>query len=440
MNMLSPHISARTKAARWRWLAALAVAGSAVATMTTTAGAAPGDQPPDVPKALPAQPIPMSDPVPGGFASWSDLLATQRHLDDAADAIAAAAEQANGFGSVVVDPENREVRVYWKGHIPAPVQQAVAAADSVVRVLPAAFSKRELDAEAQRLMHLPRASQVAPSAAITAIAPLPDASGLRVSVDGSVDAARHVRAVATAAVPVTIQPGVAPHQTFGRSNDSPPYWGGAVWKKSMNGIGICSTGFAITHGGQTTMLSAGHCAWNGDGVWDGGGDPMGWVQNVRAFRDILEIASGNNWFAGRIYNGTPGVNEFSNPVTGASTNHVGDYICTSGAFSGTRCNIKITEVDEAVYLAGNWYGLQVEAEQQADTNAAGQGDSGGPVFRVNADPTTVSARGTITGGDGGTVVPCTGDTSGGRICTWRIYYADIASALQSYSAQVVTGI
>src|SRR5262249_58405814 len=96
-------------------------------------------------KALPSQPIVTSDPVPAGFASWSDLLATQRHLDEAADAIAGAAEQANGFGSIVVDPEHREVRVYWKGHMPAPVQQMVAAAKSAVRVLPAAFSKPELD-------------------------------------------------------------------------------------------------------------------------------------------------------------------------------------------------------------------------------------------------------------------------------------------------------
>ncbi|MEK8106647.1 hypothetical protein NKG94_18145 [Micromonospora sp. M12] len=35
------------------------------------------------------------------------------------------------------------------------------------------------------------------------------------------------------------------------------------------------------------------------------------------------------------------VSEFSNQVIGAQASQVGNFVCTSGAYSGTRCSIQV---------------------------------------------------------------------------------------------------
>jgi secreted trypsin-like serine protease len=93
----------------------------------------------------------------------------------------------------------------------------------------------------------------------------------------------------------------------------------------------------------------------------------------------------------------------------------------------------VIRVDQTVDGIGNL----VQLEQNARANAAGQGDSGGPIYRQNSDG-KVAARGTITIGDGATQVPCTGYTAGGRLCFWRIWISDISWALSYFRAAVNT--
>ncbi len=395
---------------RWALIAVLTIA----ATIVTQASALA--QPPDKPP-LPARSVHTlagETTPPPGFRSWDQLMAVQQRLDAAADRIKA--RRDNAFTGIVVSAEQRRLTVYWKdGRPPAAATNTIneARRDGSVQVLAARYSEAELLAEANRVARMDGA---------TAVSPNIDGSGLSVSF------APGRQTAITSNVPITQTDTAAP-QLASRGNDSPPYWGGARW----NG---CTTGFAISIGGVSKMLSAGHCAANGNTARDGGGDVMGTVSGDSNAYDRLYI---NTSSAGQVYNGGVGTGEFSNPVIGASSNRVGDYVCTSGAYSGTRCNIQVTAINQTINVGYLIY-QTVRAEKVDRTNAAGNGDSGGPVLSVAADPTKVIAKGTITAIDPSTAVPCTGVPAGnGRTCSWRMYYVDVVNSLSAYGASIITG-
>ncbi|WP_237530057.1 hypothetical protein, partial [Streptomyces sp. SID5770] len=49
-----------------------------------------------------------------GFTSWRDLLEVQHKLDRTADRIVSIGDVAS-YGSIVVSPRDRTLKVYWKG-------------------------------------------------------------------------------------------------------------------------------------------------------------------------------------------------------------------------------------------------------------------------------------------------------------------------------------
>jgi hypothetical protein len=379
-------------------------------------GAAAQAAPKPVPQASGADALPGAASVPGGYASWAQLMAVQRRLDSAADRIVAA--RASGYAGVITAPENREVQVYWKGTVPSSAQTILGDLRRTVpiSVLPARYSERELLAESNRLARQP---------GVTAVAPNADGSGLSLSLRSRSFAEGAMRASTIKVTSTT----VATPALASRGNDSPPYWGGARW----NG---CSTGFAIAIAGVTKMLSAGHCAANGNAAYDGGGDYMGTVSGDNNAYDRLYV---NTTSGGRIYDGGVGTGEFSKPVVAATHSYVGDWLCTSGAYSGARCNIQVKAVNQTINVGYTIYQI-VRAEQVDHTNAVGNGDSGGPVFSLSTDPNKVIAKGTNTAIDTSTAVACTGVPSGGgRTCAWRFYYVDIVNSLSAYGASLVTG-
>ncbi|MBB2910336.1 hypothetical protein FHS43_001599 [Streptosporangium becharense] len=373
------------------------------------------------------QAIKQDGPVPGGFASWQELLATQERLVSAADRVAATAQAqgANGYAGIVVAPENREVRVYWKGNAP----QAVATLASElrdeanVRVMPARHSARQLANEAARITR--RAG-----GAITSVAPHPDGTGLTVTGPNASAVRSAARAAAVdSTVPITVEVGVTP-KLMTRWNDSAPWWGGAAWRNASSGGG-CSTGFAVWHGGVTKMLSAGHCGSVGNTATDPTGEVMGPISQDNDGRDVLLI---NARSGGRVFNNAIGNTsaEFSNPVIGTSGSYVGMWVCTSGAYSGTNCNVQVKQTGVSIWV-GYWITGTVRAEQVAHTNAVGQGDSGGPVEVVNsANTTQVYAAGVNSAIDTSTAVPCTGYVTSGRTCAWRMYYAPWSNAVAAF--------
>ncbi|CCH17609.1 hypothetical protein [Micromonospora lupini] len=423
--MIRPHPTARRSAAMLRRIAVAAcgltllVAGVSV----TPATAAPGG------KATTTGSFVDSEPVPGGFASWSELLRLQQRMNTAAAQITNAAQRSanSGFAGVVADPTTRHLQVYWKGEPPARLV-ANARATVATTVLPAAYSQRELMVAADRL----RASA---GDKITTVGPRADGAGLLVGTQSGL-----LGATALAGVPVTVQTGVAAAPAT-RWDDSPAWWGGAAWRNTANGGG-CSTGFGVYQGGVSRVLSAAHCANLGVLATDPTGQTIGTVGTRNVSSDTLLIAGSGG---GRVFNNSTDaagavVSEFSNQVIGAQASQVGNWVCTSGAYSGTRCSIQVKARNLCINVRnfGTVCG-QVQAENTTHTNAIGQGDSGGPVEIVNAANTLqVWATGTNTAiDDTNTATTCTGYVTSGRVCAWRIYYEDIFSGLAGVGASGV---
>ncbi|MEO3811998.1 hypothetical protein ABGB17_23625 [Sphaerisporangium sp. B11E5] len=378
--------------------------------------------------------IELTGAVPGGFATWKDLLLFQEKMVKAADRLTAATGNGGGYAGIVAAPENRELRVYWKGKPSKAVNDLVGQLrrDVAISVLPAQYSARELEREANRLIR-------DNSGVITSIAPLQDGSGLKASTS-VIGAAR--TAIAGTSVPVTLEYGVKPELTT-RWDDSPPWWGGGAWRNASSGGG-CSTGFAVTYGGAQKMLSAGHCGANGNVATDPTGQTIGSITQDNNSRDVLLIGTSAG---GRVFNNPINANgnaiistEYSNPVIGTSSSYAGLYICTSGAYSGTNCNIRVITVNVTINVGYLIYGT-VQAEQQARTNAVGQGDSGGAVEVVNPNNTTqVYAAGVNTAIDTSTSVACTGYVTSGRICAWRTYYSPWSNATTAFPGiAIITG-
>ncbi|GAA0412033.1 hypothetical protein GCM10009530_75740 [Microbispora corallina] len=417
----------------------------AAETDGATARAAGADTPG---KADADRPVVVTDPVPDGFTSWEEVNRAQQQIDAVADQIEeiAATPDGAGFGSIVTEPAAGRLRLYWKGAPPASVR-ALLARDTGVSVVVerAAYSAAELQAEITRMTAAKPAGLEASVNQVTGVAPRPDSGGLQVFVSGDAESGRELANVRSASVPVTVRGSTVP-RLASRDDDSRPYYGGARW--GTTGLPSCSTGFAVSIGGQSRMLGAGHCASDGQWAYDGGGtidDIMGKITKSSDPKlDALLIATPS---AGRIFDGGPGGGEYTNPVAGRHFNHPGDYVCTSGAYSGTRCGIEIvdTNVTQTFFLGGKPVGpfnRLVLAEQVDGANAGGNGDSGGPVIEVDpVDTSKVWAKGIFTGLDaGGSPVACTGvPTSASRQCSWRIWYTSIAQILNSFGGDIVTG-
>lgn len=357
-------------------------------------------------------------PVPGGFSSWAEVMRMQQRLNAVATSIQDVAKTLpdSGYASVVAAPENRELVLYWQGTVPASVQRVIdrESRGVPIRVLPAAYSEKQLLAEVQRLGKDPAYAEVSP---------MVDGSGIRVKKVAGRTASVRVESSSVAVVDEAEAAGAG--VLFTRQNDFSPYWGGA---RTQN----CTTGWAIWWNNNSRILSAGHCGNNGNNIFDGGGDFMGPVINDNDTRDthMIDVRG-----AARVWDGPWTEVSFTKAVRGATFSNVGNWLCTSGSRSGVICNIRV--------IANNssWAGRfpMVYADQQNFTAGAGQGDSGGPVFELpSPDDGRVFAKGTITGGVNGTFVPCVGEVWAGRICSWRFVYADVTQSLGFYGAAILT--
>ncbi|SCG56742.1 chymotrypsin family serine protease [Micromonospora rifamycinica] len=370
-----------------------------------------------------------STPVPGGFASWKELLTLQQRMNTAAARITSLAERnpKSGFAGVVADPTARQLQVYWKGEPPADMV-AVSRTTVPTRVLPAAYTRRELVAAAAKLRR-------SAGDKLTTVGPRADGAGLLVGTQNGLPGAASL-----AGVPVTVQTGVAAAPAT-RWDDTAPWWGGAAWRNTATGGG-CSTGFGVFRAGAARVLSAAHCANINVVAADPTGQTIGAVGVRNTGTDTLLLTASAG---GRVFNNSTDaagnvVSEFNNQVIGALASQVGNFVCTSGAYSGTRCSIQVKARDLCINVRdfATVCG-QVQAESTTRTNAVGQGDSGGPVEIVNgANTLQVWATGTNTAiDDTNTLTACTGYVPTGRKCAWRMYYEDIISGMAGVGASGV---
>jgi hypothetical protein len=401
----------------------------------------------------------VSEPGAPGMAE----ISAQARVDQAADAVldavdsVRARETDRGFAGVVVTPDAGLVELYWKGTPPQAVADAVedaaTTADVRVTVRPADHTRREL-------LHLARSlvieDRVPEDLAVyadlihrVAIPPEGDAIEIGIAPPARLEDAdialwslQAERAIETVLeVPVDLVVDAAP-AAMSRRDDASPWRGGAA----IVGDGTCSTGFGVRRTGMRTaaphgLLTAAHCRGDARGEYRTGdrSEVVG-PERGRHPRPVDSRVIPVERAAASVYSGgVGGAAEFTRPVRGAGRSVVGDAVCTSGAATGAHCGLVVVSVDSYIRPAGvSSFTRVVEAASVVPRGnrgdvAAGQGDSGGPVFTLAADG-GVEARGTIVGGS--RVVPCAHRRA--ATCTANVFFADIGTVLEQHRADLLT--
>lgn len=386
---------------------AFLAAAVVVATMTAEHASA----------ASPAQPATLAariaEPVPGGLASWDDLFRRQHTMNSAVAAVRAA-DTAGNYSSAIADPIRASVTIYWRGPVAPAVQAVVDARRKAIPIVvaPAQYTERELAAEAARLGQNPAFASVAPEV---------DGNGLAITW-ATGRAAAVARSWAEASSPMPLRYEGTPTDTalLSRQDDAAPYSAGA-WTNN------CTTGWSVVLGSATRLLTAAHCGANGTVARDGGGQVVGTVGGANTTRDTAVITTAAQ---ARMWDG--GVQStFFKAVAAVEQSLVGNQVCTSGSRSGVRCGIRVS----AVNVTSGGKTPLVRGVKTDHTNAAGNGDSGGPVFSTWG--AKVIAKGLISGGDTFTNVPCTGTVGGTRVCYYQITWPDAAQTLLFYNASLL---
>lgn len=352
----------------------------------------------------------------------------------------------SGFAGVKIDPYHGQIDVYWHNTFPASISSLLKRSTSAnvhISIHPADHSLAELQAAQSILVD----SLVAHHTTFASVGPNTDGSGLRLERPASTafgpDAAISESAAvsATTGIPVAVANGSVP-QLADRLVDTAPYWGGDYIQGSQSGPS-CSSGFPVfAPGGNTYLLTADHCDENGSfPTWfNGNGDQIGSVAGVNPTNDamlIQTVATDHVIWTGSSL--TDPTNQTILQVNGAGEPTQGELTCTSGAYSGEECGIQTVATNLSIKtcdINGNncrMYLGESEGDQQSHLDAAGNGDSGGPLFTiVNGQ---ANARGTITAVDANSQTACDGVPAGnGRICSWKVFAPDVLQELTGFGS------
>ncbi|MFE7131609.1 peptidase [Streptomyces sp. NPDC057638] len=401
-----------------------------------------------------------------GAAFWAKQA---RVTDVAGRLVAASRKQARqgGYAGVITNPEKSALTLYWKGTVPAAVRQATTSDRRVkVTVAPAPYTRHQLTVARDRVVE----RRSALPGKLTSVGPSPDGGGLLIGmapVGGKAVAARQSAAFArgvtgiTGGVKVTrvetsspelsvgkVPAGQNPESFVGRAGGrrGAQAYGGAGWVFN-NGREYCSTGFAARYW-QTTasrMVTAAHCGSHGANAHSPEyptNRPFGRVMIQRFNRDmgLLYVASNSDpgFFKGYIWWGSwvgnPSHQQLRK-VTGVNGNFVGNKVCSSGAPTGTVCDIRIEALDQTIPISTPngalvHHGVKVRNRNHYPNHRSipvwGQGDSGGPIVQEDGAG-HVHGLGTISASDLAYRTDCQGQP--GRNCSSVGWYG----ALDSYS-------
>ncbi|MEV6985230.1 S1 family peptidase [Sphaerisporangium sp. NPDC051017] len=333
------------------------------------------------------------------------VSAAQEPLRKAAHIIRQVVEDTKPAGYMSVAFGEGEVELYWKGALPAPIEAAVAEARKIVpvKVVPAKYSYKELDAASEQVRKAAYANR---SAGVRSVRIPYDGSGLRVGVDQTgLGVARATSAFTAAAnilpkLPVahTLEKADLITKT-GRLNDHEQWLGGGrIRNYSRNFIG-CTGGFGVQgYDGYKYILTAGHCGKPGDWFVDGvqNNDWVGQVKYENTGHDTMLIASNAQ---GSIWDG-PADSYYHKPVVAWDWVYPNELFCSSGSYTGVRCGLKQHDFtawycDFDIYNNFECYDDLIEAHQVDGLRATQPGDSGGPVFTLSGSG--VVAKGIISG-------------------------------------------
>jgi hypothetical protein len=389
-----------------------------------------------------------------GTTDTSQVSSGQLAADAVADHLDAlvAATHAVGFAGEEVLPTVPGLDVYWHGRLPALVNRTMLGASRtsgvVVRFLPAPYSLAQLIALRTRIISEPGFA----TAGISTIMIYPQATGLYIGVSHGSAAARRLPAIAASAIglhyyPAAVMsaaygaPAVASSALPGRYKDTPPFWGGDFISSSYKKKPIyCSSGFGVHFANAKHtyfMLTAAHCVAHdelGTQLFKimGNGKDVGTTFSLSENNDTVSLAtaSGVHGAGGgnKIYTGNTSMKnshgQGSAYVMGAAAVHAGDVVEQSGAWSGQRTQIKV-KTTEAMWVLPTLDGYTMYifgaySYKANHSNAAGEGDSGGPVF-INVKG-GVKAVGIVSAIGANQPATCTGIREKNRYCSWVLYF------------------
>jgi hypothetical protein len=371
------------------------------------------------------------------------------------------ADHLTGYAGLVVHPSSDNLTVYWSGQTPAALKDYARsrAHAGPIQLSPARYSLADLQALSMKIVKSPGFQQ----AGIVMLKPAADGSGLQLGVSGSRAKAQALSAVKSDPSAVSYTK-AASRQDAGRWADIPSFFGGALIYSLGDGAD-CSSGWPVhaTSSSSTYyLITAGHCThipeknlsqnqfvtapYTGVPV-----KPIGTASAEDLTLDAGLIDTGTNGsplggngnaiYTGQVDPTGVGTFEMTAGVDGFVDNNVGDDdVCTSGSYSGEICGLDITSTN--VMWPVNYGDVEavvtgIEVTNPNGTNAAGEGDSGGPIYSyVNAG--LVAARGIISTGDPDSPAPCTGvlyrannPDNPPRQCTSVIWGPDIEEILNS---------
>lgn len=286
---------------------------------------------------------------------------------------------------------------------------------------------------------------------VTAI-PAKDGSSITLGVESAIGTGAAVASRAASALDTTIPlvleeaPDVQ-SATRNASGASPQWLGGNFMRTNApagSGYYSCTTGFRIGNLSTSApgMLSAEHCgrdkpttAW----LYSSVANPT--QNHIGDFQGFLSTAGFDSdtalWTGGRLAQMIPAI--YTGSYTDISTGEfirggnypaVGTDVCYSGSRSGNVCSNEVLYTGLTIcYSTTQCYSGISWTSQRSGVEAAGNGDSGGPVYQMVSGK--AMASGVISGIVGGSST-CTGDPgSTSRSCSPVALFAPVAAALGS---------
>ena len=427
-----------------------------------------------------AQAFATSPPAPPGQATGDSsvesfvadkgqaFLEAQTRLDDFGTWIRAQpGAESNGYLGQVNDPASLSVKLLWHAHdgLLTKVLAEAKARGITVTVVPRSANAKQVSAAANAVLaHAAKlAKQGVTVNSVTIISEDTDGIVVNASFSGdlalpaSAPAAQSVKVkanrkavadgeAAAVGVPVTLVEGDAPTMyTATRTNDTSPFNAGGLMASSVKSGNVpttsyCSSGFGVNYAGKAHTTTARHCS-PPSGAWKAFGGSASYgsataTDNVDAVI-ILSAAGGGRVFDGA-WNDSTGYYKL---VKHVSNINVGDYVCTSGGNTGVHCNIRVsafTSIKDGVG-SNQYFVVAVGNQMSLGMIAAAQGDSGGPVFTVDAGSSTNRGAAGIIQAGGPNAAYCGSVAVAGVVCSTVVYFTPMSYFLNYMHATLITG-
>lgn len=213
---------------------------------------------------------------------------------------------------------------------------------------------------------------------------------------------------------------------YSRTSDWSPYSAGIYLSTDMS---MCSSGMPILVGGNRYLVTAGHCHDPNLGtpfpadVYNGGAKigRANWADFSGGGIDAAIVTAAGSLTLYRT--------ETAYVATGGApwNSAVGQTICSGGAFTGERCALPVIKVNYCASYYPNRTTCGVSTAGAPGAEAAGHGDSGGPMYIVSP---SVRISGIIVA-PASPQYTCSTHPEGGRTCSDYVRF-QMASSILSH--------